>query len=65
MKYLAIRLDSFSGWEAAQFQTMAGKLAIKEMTDFIDPAFCRQKSTVIILFMKNVWPVTVLPVMVY
>lgn len=47
MDYLAKRLDSFCVGEDAQFQGMAAKLDISDMTDFINLTFCCQKATVI------------------
>ena len=45
--YLAKRLDSFSVGEDAQFQGMAAKTGISDMTDFINLTFCCQQATVI------------------
>lgn len=45
--YLAKRLDSFSDGETAQFQGMAAKAGISDMTDFINLTFCCQQATVI------------------
>ena len=50
MDYLAKRLDSFCKRENAQFQAMAVKLDIFDMTDFINLTFCCQQATVIVDF---------------
>ena len=47
LDYLARRLDSFDGYEAAQFQAMAVRLGTFDMTDFINLTFCCQQATVI------------------
>ena len=47
MDYLARRLDSFDGYEAAQFQAMAVRLGTFDMTDLINLTFCCQQATVI------------------
>ena len=47
LDYLARRLDSFTEREAAQFQGMAVRLGIFDMTDFINLTFCCQQATVI------------------
>jgi len=47
LDYLAKRLDSFCVGEDAQFQGMASKLEISDMTDFINLTFCCQQATVI------------------
>ena len=47
LDYLAKRLDSFSFGEDAQFQAMAVKLGISNITDFINLTFCCQQATVI------------------
>ena len=47
MDYLARRLDIFTEREAAQFQGMAVRLGIFDMTDFINLTFCCQQATVI------------------
>ena len=47
MDYLAKRLDSFFTGEADQFQGMAAKLELTDMTDFINLTFCCQNATVI------------------
>ncbi len=47
LDYLAKRLDSFDGHEAAQFQAMAAKLNLTDMTDLINLTFCCQQATVI------------------
>ena len=47
LDYLAKRLDSFDAYEAAQFQGMAVKLGLFDMTDLINLTFCCQQATVI------------------
>ena len=47
LDYLARRLDSFDGYEAAQFQAMAVRLGTFDMADFINLTFCCQQATVI------------------
>ncbi len=47
LDYLAKRLDSFCDQEAAQFQAMAAKLNLTDMTDLINLTFCCQQATVI------------------
>lgn len=47
LDYLAKRLDSFAKQETAQFQSMAVKLGISEVKDFINLSFCCQQATVI------------------
>ena len=47
LDYLARRLDSFDGYEAAQFQAMAVRLGTFDMTDLINLTFCCQQATVI------------------
>ena len=47
LDYLAKRLDSFDGGEAAQFQGMAYKLGVSNIKDFINLTFCCQQATVI------------------
>ena len=47
LDYLAKRLDSFTGQEKAQFQGMAAKLDISDMTELINLTFCCQEATVI------------------
>lgn len=47
LDYLAKRLESFDDYEAAQFQTMAAKLNLTDMTDLINLTFCCQQATVI------------------
>lgn len=47
LDYLIKRLDSFDDQEAAQFQAMAHKLNLTDMTDFINLTFCCQQATVI------------------
>ena len=50
LDYLAKRLDSFDVGEAAQFQAMAEKLELCDITDFINLTFCCQQATVITNF---------------
>ena len=45
--YLAKRLDSFDRGERAQFQSMASKLGLRDITDLINLTFSCQKATVI------------------
>ena len=47
LDYLAKRLERFDAWEAAQFQGMAEKLDLYDMTDLINLTFCCQRATVI------------------
>lgn len=47
LDYLTKRLDGFDIGEAAQFQAMAEKLDLKDMTDLINLTFSCQKATVI------------------
>lgn len=47
LDYLTKRLDGFDIGEAAQFQAMAEKLELTDMTDLINLSFCCQKATVI------------------
>ena len=47
MDYLAKRLDSFGTGETAQFQAIAERLDLHEITDFINLTFCCQRATVI------------------
>ena len=47
LDYLAKRLDSFDAGEAAQFQAMAVKLGIFDMTDLINLTFCCQQVMII------------------
>ena len=47
LDYLAKRLDSFTSGEAAQFQSMAEKLDLTDIKDFINLTFCCQQATVI------------------
>ena len=47
LDYLAKRLDSFDARETAQFQAMAEKLDLCNITDLINLTFCCQKATVI------------------
>ena len=50
LDYLAKRLDSFSSGELAQFQALAEKWDLRDMTDLINLSFCCQQATVIIDF---------------
>lgn len=52
LDYLAKRLDSFCDNEVEQFQTMAHKLGLKAIKDFINLTFCCQLATVISDFSK-------------
>lgn len=47
LDYLAKRLDSFCAGEDAQFQSMAEKLDLTDIRDFINLTFCCQQATVI------------------
>ena len=47
LDYLVKRLDSFSDGELAQFQGMAIKMGLSDMTDLINLTFCCQEATVI------------------
>ena len=47
LDYLAKRLDSFCVGEDSQFQAMAHKLEMTDITDFINLTFCCQQATVI------------------
>lgn len=47
LDYLVKRLDSFSDGELAQFQGMAVKMDLSDMTDLINLTFCCQQATVI------------------
>ena len=47
LDYLVKRLDSFDAGEAAQFQGMAVKRGVSDMTGLIDLTFCCQQATVI------------------
>lgn len=47
LDYLAKRLDSFSSGELAQFQALAEKWDLRDMTDLINLSFCCQQATVI------------------
>ena len=47
LDYLAERLDSFTDGELAQFQGMAVKMGLNDMTDLINLTFCCQEATVI------------------
>ena len=47
LDYLAKRLDSFDRTELGQFQGMAAKLDLSDMTDLINLTFCCQEATVI------------------
>ena len=47
LDYLAKRLDSFCVGEDSQFQAMAHKLEMTDITDFVNLTFCCQQATVI------------------
>lgn len=47
LDYLTKRLDSFSSGELAQFQALAEKWDLRDMTDLINLSFCCQEATVI------------------
>ena len=47
LDYMVKRLDSFSDGELAQFQGMAAKMGLSDMTDLINLTFCCQQATVI------------------
>ena len=47
LDYLVKRLDSFTDGELAQFQGIAVKMGLSDMTDLINLTFCCQKATVI------------------
>ena len=47
LDYLAKRLDSFSSGELAQFQALAEKWELRDMTDLINLSFCCQEATII------------------
>ena len=47
LDYLVKRLDSFFDGELAQFQGMAVKMGLNDMTDLINLTFCCQQATVI------------------
>ena len=47
LDYLVKRLDSFTDGELAQFQGMAVKMGLNDMTDLINLTFCCQEATVI------------------
>lgn len=47
LDYLAMRLDSFCVGEDAQFQAMAEKFDLTDISDFINMTFCCQQATVI------------------
>ena len=47
LDYLVKRLDSFSSGELAQFQALAEKWDLRDMTDLINLSFCCQQATVI------------------
>lgn len=47
LDYLAKRLDSFCAGKDAQFQSMAEKLDLTDIRDFINLTFCCQQATVI------------------
>lgn len=50
LDYLAMRLDSFCVGEDAQFQAMAEKFDLTDISDFINMTFCCQQATVITNF---------------
>ena len=50
LDYLVKRLDSFSDGELAQFQGVAVKMGLSDMTDLINLTFCCQRATVIVDF---------------
>jgi len=50
LDYLAKRLDSFTGHEMAQFQSVAAQNGYSDMTDFINLTFSCQEATVITNF---------------
>lgn len=52
LDWLARRLDSFSEYEALQFQAMAEKLQLFDMRSLIDLTFCCQQVTVVADFSK-------------
>ena len=47
LDYLVKRLDSFSDGELVQFQGMAAKMGLSDMTDLINLTFCCQAVTII------------------
>lgn len=47
LDYLVKQLDGFTDGELAQFQGMAVKMGLSDMTDLINLTFCCQKATVI------------------
>lgn len=47
LDYLAKRLESFDDYEAAQFQSMASKMKMSDIQDFINLTFSCQQATVI------------------
>lgn len=47
LDYLAMRLDSFCVGEDAQFQAMAERFDLTDISDFINLTFCCQQATVI------------------
>lgn len=47
LDYLAKRLESFDDYEAAQFQSMASKMKLSDIQDFINLTFSCQQATVI------------------
>ena len=47
LDYLAKRLDSFTDGELSQFQGMAVKMGLNDMTDLTNLTFCCQEATVI------------------
>lgn len=47
LDFLAKRLDSFDAGETAQFQAMAVKLGVSDVTDLSNLSFCCQQATVI------------------
>lgn len=47
LDYLVKRLDGFSDGELVQFQGMAAKMGLSDMTDLINLTFCCQQATVI------------------
>ena len=55
LDYLVKRLDSFADGELAQFQGMAVKMGLNDMTDLINLTFCCQKATVITDFFNLEW----------
>ena len=47
LDYLAKRLDGFCAGEVSQFQAVAHKLEMTDITDFVNLTFCCQQATVI------------------